>query len=677
MKNPLLENFALPPYGKFKTAQLGPALKKVLADNLQELDKLLKQKPLHTWKTLMQPLEEMSNRLHNVWSIIENLNGVLNSKEIRELHDSCLPELISYSLKFSHNLQLYKVINSLQKASEFKNYTAAQKKIIENDLRDFKLAGVDLPTKAKDKFAEIQQKLGELQNKFQNNILDATQAWSLVITDKNKLSGLPEHALQAAKELAKNRNSKGYIFTLDYPSYLAVMTHADSAEIRETCYTAFATRASDQGPNANKFDNSKIITEILAYRREMAKILRFKNYAEYSLASKMAKKPDTVLKFLNKLIANGKTKAKADYDEIAKFAQKKFGIKNLQPWDILYYSEKLKQSEYGIAENELKAYFPLPKVLAGVFQLINKLYGIIIEKSNVKAWHTDVQVYALYSQNGTLLSYLYFDLYARSNKQSGAWMSDVKSRARFDSKLQLPIANVVCNFTQPLKNIPSLLTHNDVLTLLHELGHALNHVLTKVDYLGVSGINGIAWDIVEFPSQFMEHWGWEKRVLDVISGHYQTGKKLPVQLFNKMIKAKNFQSGMQLVRQLEFALFDMRLHLEFDPQKKQQVQKILDDVRKKTAVIKYPKFHRFQNSFSHIFAGSYAAGYYSYKWAEVFACDAFAAFQEHGLFNKKIGKSFLDNVLAVGGSIDLANGFKKFRGRAPKIDFLLKYDGIK
>jgi oligopeptidase A len=634
--------------------------------------------PKYSWNNLLQPLEDMQERLHRVWATIEHLNAVVNSAKWREIYNQCLPEVTAYFTELAQNTELYKALKAIAAGSEFKKLNAAQKKVIRNELRDFVLAGIGLGAKEKKQYASLQKQLAQLAHKFAENLLDATQAWTYHTTQRSELDGIPELALAAAKEAAQKKKLRGWLFSLEQPSYLAVMTYADNRELRQKMYTAFVTRASEQGPNARKFDNTKIINPILARRLKLAKLVGFKNYAEYSLATKMAKRPQQVLKFLADLAKYSKSKAQAEFNELRQFALETYQIKKVEPWDVVYLSEKLRQEKFNFSQEDLRPYFPQEQVLKGIFKLIERLFKIkFSEKIADNLWHDSVKVFTIKDSLGEVRGYLYLDLYARSNKRGGAWMNDFVARRRLaDGSIQLPTAFVVANFNPPVGNNSALFTHDEVNTLFHEFGHALQHLLTKMDCLGVSGINGIPWDAVEFPSQFMENWSWEWSVIKELGRHYKTGATLPKKLFEKMLAAKNFQTGLQMLRQIEFSLFDFRLHLEFNNQPR-QVQKVLDEIRRQIAVLPVAKFNRFQNSFSHIFASSaYAAGYYSYKWAEVLSADAFAKFEEDGLFNSKTGAAFLQAILEPGGSVDPIQLFKQFRGRAPKINALLKHGGI-
>ena len=684
MENTLLkiQNTNIPIFSNIEPKNIEPTINTILKENRQLLKKLLdktQKTENYTWDNFIAPLIISNNRLHKVWGLISHLNNVLNSEPLREAYHKALPKLSDYFSEISHNKKLYNAIQSIAKNKKYRNFNIAQKKIITNELRDFKLSGITLAPEKQREFAKLQKLQTKLGAKFSENVLDATQSWNKLITDKSELAGLPSFAVTAAKELAQQRNLQGWLLTLE-PTYSTVMLYSDYQTLRKEFYTAYTTRASDQGPNANHWDNTEIIDQILKTRLKLAKLLKFKNFAEYALTTRMAKNPGKVIAFLNKLAKYAKPRALQELQELKTFAKEKYHIDELQPWDIGYYSEKLKEEKYQISQEALRPYFSESRVLDGLFIIIDRLFDIKIKKdSKTEAWHSDVKVFDLFDNRRNFKGKLYIDLYARPNKKGGAWMSSFCSRHKNDdNSIQFPVAYIICNFNKPSGKEPSLFNHDEVHTLFHEFGHALQHLLTTVDYDPVSGLNGIPNDAIEIASQFMENWCWEKSFLNKIAKHYKTGKPLPVKMFNNMIKAKNFQSGMQTMRQIEFALFDIRLHNEFNPRYKNYAQKILDDVRSTIAIITIPKFNRFQNGFSHIFANghSYASGYYSYKWSEVLSSDAFAKFLEDGKFNKKTGKSFLHNILESGGAIDPMILFKRFRGRAPKIDALLKQDGI-
>jgi len=682
MSNPLLTFTGLPPFSQIKPEYVEPAIDELLSNNRKLIHDLLANlsDPADiSWDNFVQPIEEADDRLNRVWSPVSHMNSVVNSDALRDAYNACLPKLSDYATEMGQNEDLFHAFNNLKNNTQaFDKLSTAQKKIIENALLDFKLSGFDLPEQKKQRFKEIQQQLSKLTTKFEENVLDATHAWSKHITDESLLSGLPDSAKAMAKQMAEQKDKEGWLFTLDFPSYFAVMSHADDPEFRHEMYQAFVTRASDQGPNAGEFDNTQVTEEILALRHEAAQLLGFANFAERSLARKMADSPEHVITFLNELAEKSHKVAKQDYADLVSYAKQHHNQDELNAWDLTYYSEKLREHEYAINQEILKPYFPETKVVPGMFEVVKRLYDInITEVEGIDTWHKDVRFYEIKDHNGQLRGQFYLDLYSREKKRGGAWMDDCMGRNTLaDGTSQTPVAFLTCNLTQPIGDQPALFTHDEVTTLFHEFGHGLHHMLTQVDHVGVSGINGVAWDAVELPSQFMENWCWEREAMDLITGHFETGETLPDDLFAKMQAAKNFQSGMQMVRQLEFSLFDFKLHTEYDPQKGARVQETLDAVRKQVAVIKTPAFNRFQNSFSHIFAGGYAAGYYSYKWAEVLSADAFSKFEENGIFDKKTGTEFLECILEQGGSREPMELFVKFRGREPRIDALLRHSGI-
>lgn len=668
----------LPSFKQIKLADIEPALDSILKDNRIELKKLLEQPAPFTWQNLMTPFEELEDRLAQMWSPISHLNSVMNSDELRKIYERCLPKLTEYYTEIGQNTDFYNVIRAMKTGDQFAKLDSAQQKIINDHLRDFKLAGVALEPEQKKIFAQLKKQQAELSNKFANNILDATHAWTYHTTELKELSGLPQYTLQAAQKTAREKNLSGYLLTLDFPIYDAVMTFADKQELRKEFYSAYMTRASDQGPFANKYDNSKIMDQLLNIRYNLAQLLNFKSYAEYSLATKMANDPQEVLNFSYDLAKRAKPFATKEFQELEQYARQNFGVQKLQAWDIAYYSEKLKHEKFAFTQETLRPYFPVTQVLTGMFALVEKLFALKIKpKHNVEVWHPDVKYFEIYDSANQLLGGFYTDLFARAHKKSGAWMDECRMRRRLvDNTIQTPVAYLTCNFNAPVNDIPSLLTHEEVMTLFHEFGHCLQHLLTKVDYLDASGINGVEWDAVELPSQFMENFCWDKTILNSISHHYQTGATLPDDLYKKLIAAKNFHAGMQMIRQLIFTIFDFRIHLEYTAEKKIDIQAVLNKVRNQFSVIPTPEFNRFQHSFSHIFAGGYAAGYYSYKWAEVLSCDAFAKFEEDGIFNQATGKLFQEEILARGGSRKAMDSFIAFRGRPPKIDALLHNYGL-
>ncbi|WP_166268664.1 oligopeptidase A [Marinobacter caseinilyticus] len=676
MNNPLLTNELLPRFDHVRTEHMESAIDQILSDNRMQIQNLASQ-PDPTWDTLAQPMQGLEDRLNNAWSVISHLNGVMNSDELRTVYKNCLEKLTEYSTELSQNTELCNAYKKLADRDDFSGLDEAQQKAINNTLRDFHLGGVDLPPEQKTRYADLKRELAELSNRFSDNVLDATQHWQRHITDASELAGLPETALAGAAQAAKQRDLEGYLITLDFPSFYPVMTYCDNRALRRDVYEAFVTRASDMGPDAGTWDNTPVMAEILKRRHALAQLLGFKHYAERSLATKMARSEDEVLGFLNELAKKSKPIAEQDMADLQAFARETHGVEELEAWDIGYYSEKLSQQRYDISPEALRPWFPVDRVVPGLFAVVERLFGVQIEaQPEVETWHPDVTAYCIKRDDETV-AWFYFDLFARQGKRGGAWMADCRVRWRdMRGHLQLPVAFLTCNFTPPVDGKPSLLTHDEVTTLFHEFGHGLHHMLTQVEVAEVSGINGVAWDAVELPSQFLENWCWDPASLALIAQHHETGEPLPEDMLNKLLAAKNFQSGMQMVRQLEFSLFDFRLHAEFEDTAPTNPLDMHRQVRDEIAVVKAPAFNRFPNSFSHIFAGGYAAGYYSYKWAEVLAADAFSLFEERGIFDPETGKAFLHNILERGGSQEPMELFKAFRGREPRVDALLRHTGI-
>lgn len=673
--NPLLTYTDLPPYSHIDAEQVVPAIDNVLASNRQAIDSLLKNPPSPlTWENTALVLDEINEKLSKTWSPVSHLNAVMNNEALRVAYEACLPKLSSYSTEMGQNKPLYELYQALNNSPAANNFNTSQQSILKHILRDFHLSGIDLPPAEQQRYGEIQAQLAELSNKFSNQLLDATQAWTKHITHEQALKGIPESAKQQMAQSAKAKNLTGWLITLEYPCYSAVITYADDRALREEIYQAYCTRASDQGPIANKFDNGPVMQQILALRHELAILLGFNNYAELSLADKMAETPEQVLNFLNDLAERSKPFAEQDLKELSSFVAEQ-GITTLQNWDVSYYSEKLREARYSISDEALRVYFPINKVLAGLFNLVNQLYGIEIhELTDFDTWHPDVRLFAIQEQ-GKIIGRFFFDLYARPHKRGGAWMDGARDRYQnSQGEIITPVANIVCNFMPASHGQPALLTHDEVTTLFHEFGHGLHHMLTQVNQLGASGINGVAWDAVELPSQFMENWCWQAQSLALISSHYQTGEPLPKELLEKMLAAKNFQSALMMVRQLEFSLFDFELHTHFGDGR--TIEQVLASVREKVAVLKPPAYNRFANSFAHIFAGGYAAGYYSYKWAELLSADAFSRFEEEGILNSQTGRLFRDTILAKGGSQEPLALFIEFRGREPNIEALLRHSGL-
>ncbi|AZT82129.1 oligopeptidase A [Marinobacter sp. NP-4(2019)] len=676
MNNPLLTDDLLPKFDHVRTEHMETAIDQILSENRMKIAELAQQED-PTWDTLAQPMQAMEDKLSNAWSVISHLNGVMNNDDLRKVYKNCLEKLTEYSTELSQNEALCNAYKKLAARDDFNDLSEAQRKSIDNTLRDFHLGGVDLPADKKKQYADLSRELAELSNRFSDNVLDATQHWYKHITEIDQLAGLPESAIEGAKQAAKQKELDGYVITLDFPSFFPVMTYCDNRDLRREVYEAFVTRASDMGPDAGTWDNTPVMAEILKRRHALAQLLGFDNYAERSLATKMARNTDEVLDFLNQLAAKSKPVAEKEFEELTAFARDSHGVDELEAWDVGYYSEKLRQQRYDISPETLRPWFPVNKVVPGLFAVAEKLFDVQIEaKPEVETWHEDATAYCI-SRNGEPVAWFYLDLYARQGKRGGAWMADCRVRWRNQrGHLQLPVAFLTCNFTPPVNGKPSLLTHDEVTTLFHEFGHGLHHMLTQVDVIDVSGINGVAWDAVELPSQFLENWCWNPESLALIASHHETGEPLPEDLLQKLLAAKNFQSGMAMVRQLEFSLFDFRLHAEFTGEAPTNPLDMHRKVREEIAVVRAPEFNRFPNSFSHIFAGGYAAGYYSYKWAEVLAADAFSLFEERGIFDPETGKSFLHNILEKGGSREPMELFKAFRGREPQVDALLKQTGI-
>lgn len=677
MTNPLLTFEGLPPFSSIKPEHVQPAVEKRIQDSREHIEKLVQQEQI-TWENFILPLTEIGNLFSKTWSPVSHLNAVKNSPELREAYQTCLPILSEYSTWVGQHKGLYNAYEKLKNSPEFESYDLAQKKTIENALRDFKLSGISLPAEKQKRYGEISARLSELNSQFSNNVLDATMGWDKIIEDVEQLKGLPESALQAAKQSAESKGLTGYRFTLEIPSYLPVMTYCENRELREEMYRAFVTRASDQGPNAGKWDNTAIMEEILNLRVELAKLLDFNTYTELSLATKMAENPQQVLDFLDNLAKRSKAQGEKELAELKEFCETHFNVTALDAWDIAFYSEKQKQHLYSINDEELRPYFPENRVLAGLFELIKRIFNIrAVERFDVDTWHKDVRFFDLIDETDNVRGSFYLDLYARENKRGGAWMDDcIGRRRKANGEIQKPVAYLTCNFNAPIGDKPALFTHDEVTTLFHEFGHGIHHMLTQIDVADVAGINGVPWDAVELPSQFLENWCWEAEALDFISGHYETGEPLPKEKLAQLLKAKNFQAAMFVLRQLEFGLFDFRLHHHFDPSKQNQILDTLKAVKEEVAVIKGVEWARTPHSFSHIFAGGYSAGYYSYLWAEVLSADAFSRFEEEGIFNPETGKSFLNEILSRGGSEEPMTLFKRFRGREPQLDALLRHKGI-
>lgn len=679
MTNPLLTSFTLPPFSAIQPEHVVPAVEQALQACRDVVEKVVAQGAPYTWDNLCQPLAEVDDRLGRIFSPVSHLNSVKNSPELRQAYEQTLPLLSEYSTWVGQHEGLYQAYRNLKEGENYAQLSLAQKKAVDNALRDFELSGIGLPKEKQQRYGEIAARLSELGSTYSNNVLDATMGWSKLITDESELAGMPESAMAAAKAQAEAKGQEGWLLTLDIPSYLPVMTYCDNQALREEMYRAYSTRASDQGPNAGKWDNGPIMAEELALRHELAQLLGFDSYAHKSLATKMAQSPSQVIDFLTDLAQRARPQAEKELERLRAFAKQEHGIDELQPWDLTYYGEKQKQHLYAISDEQLRPYFPEERAVNGLFEVVKRIYGISAkERKDVDVWHPDVRFFDLYDEDGELRGSFYLDLYARENKRGGAWMDDcVGMMRKADGSLQKPVAYLTCNFNRPVNGKPALFTHDEVTTLFHEFGHGLHHMLTRVDVPGVSGISGVPWDAVELPSQFMENWCWEPEALAFISGHYETGGPLPQALLDKMLAAKNYQAALFILRQLEFGLFDFRLHTEFDPAKGAQILETLAEVKKLVAVVPSPSWGRFPHAFSHIFAGGYAAGYYSYLWADVLAADAYSRFEEEGIFNRETGQSFLDNILTRGGAEEPMELFKRFRGREPQLDAMLEHYGIK
>ncbi|MSP98189.1 MAG: M3 family peptidase [Betaproteobacteria bacterium] len=679
----MLDFSGLPRYASIRAEHVAPAIDGLLAENRQLITRLTGPETPATWDDFVRLLEEANERLSRAWGQVTHLHGVDDNPPMREAYNANLPKVTQYSTEVAQNAGLFAKYKALRASGEFSALSQAQRKIVENELRDFRLGGAELPPDQKRRFAEIQEELAALGAKYSENVLDATNAFSLYIEDGSQLAGVPQDVLQAAADAAAKDQKPGWKLTLQAPSLVPVMQYADNRALRETMYRANVTRASEFGPA--ELDNTDNIRRQLQLRREKARLLGYRTYAEFSLVTKMAQTPDEVLGFLGDLAGRAVPFARRDYAELQEFVRAELGIDRLSAWDAPWASEKLRARRYAFSEQEVKQYFPEPKVLEGMFRVVQSIYDLRIVPDSAEVWHPDARFFRITDASGNLIGQFYVDLYARETKRGGAWMDEAITRHRLRDRVLPPVAYLICNFSAPVRAAdgakrPAFFTHDEVITLFHEFGHGLHHLLTRVDYLGVSGIRGVEWDAVELPSQFMENFCWEWDVLPQMTAHSETGQPLPRALFEKMMAAKNFQSGMQTVRQLEFALFDMRLHHDFDPAGPKIPLELLEEIRALVAVVDTPAYNRFPNNFSHIFSGSYAAGYYSYKWAEVLSADAYSMFEEsrgaNGVLDPGTGARFRDEILAVGGSRPAIESFKAFRGRAPTIDALLRHNGM-
>jgi oligopeptidase A len=672
--NPLLDFTGLPRFAEIKPEHVAPAIEQLLDENRALVARLLADDVPPTWDDFVLPMEDANERMSRAWGPVGHLNAVMNSPELREAYNATLPKITQYYAEMGQNLALFEKFKALRNSDEFETLSGARKKVIENELRDFRLGGAELPDDKKPRYLEVQERLADLSSRFSDNLLDATNDFTLVIADKSELSGLPDDVLQAAQEAAQAAGKTGWLFTLKAPSYMPVMQYADNRALREQMCRAYATRASEFGKS--DWDNGPLMDEIVKLRSEEATLLGFANYGELSLAAKMADTPQQVVQFMRELAQRARPFAEKDLAELREFARKELGLNELHSWDTTYASEKLREQRYAFSEQEVKQYFPEDAVLPGMFRLVETLYGLKIERAEAPVWHEDAHFYDIRDAQGRLIGQFYLDMYARNSKRGGAWMDDVITRRRKPYGIQTPVAYLNCNFSAPVGGKPATFTHDEVITLFHEFGHGLHHLLTEVEDLGVSGINGVEWDAVELPSQFMENFCWEWDVVQGMTRQADTNGKLPRALFDKMLAAKNFQSGLATLRQIEFSLFDMLMHSSFEAGGGKTILQLLDEVRSEVAVLIPPEFNRFPHSFSHIFSGGYAAGYYSYKWAEVLSADAYSLFEEHGVLNPDVGARFRAEILAMGGSRGAMDSFSAFRGREPSIDALLRHNGL-
>ena len=672
--NPLLNFSGLPHFDKVQANHVTPAMDHLLQQGRELVERLATGQEAPTWDNFARPLEDMEEQISRAWSQVSHMNAVVNSPELREAYNENLPKLTAFYADLSQDERLYAKFRALRSSSEYASLNKAQQKIIENELRDFRLGGAELAEDKKARFKEIQEELSKLSSRFEENLLDTTNAYSLVVEDADELKGIPADVLQAAQEAAQEDGKSGWKFTLHFPSYMPVLQYADHRPLRETLYRAYATRASEFGKP--EWDNTTLIADILKLRQEAAQMLGYANYAEMSLATKMAESPQQVTEFLHTLAARAKPFAERDMQELKEYAARKLDLHDIQAWDVAYVSEKLREEKYAFSDQEVKQYFPEAQVLAGLFKVTETIFGVHVQQTEAPVWHPDVTFYEITDAGGKLVGQFYLDLYARNNKRGGAWMDEAITRRKKSDYIETPVAFLTCNFSAPVGGKPALFTHDEVITMFHEFGHGLHHMLTQVDEYGVSGIKGVEWDAVELPSQFMENFCWEWDVLRHMTKHVDTGEHLPKPLFDKMVAAKNFQAGMQTVRQIEFSLFDMRLHSDFDPNGNESSLDLIEKVRDEVAVVRPPKWNRFPNNFSHIFAGGYAAGYYSYKWAEVLSADAYSMFEENGVLSEETGRRFWNEILAQGGSRPALESFIAFRGREPSIDALLRHNGM-
>jgi len=672
--NPLLSISGLPRFSDIKPDHISPAIDDLLSQCRAEIEALRQDSAAPNWDNFVGPLENISERLARVWGQVSHLNSVVNTPELRDAYNANLPKVALFGAEMAQDEKLFDRYQALADSAEFQSLSSAQKRVVENELRDFRLGGAALPSDQKPRFLAIQEELSQLTARFDANLIDTTRAWAHWVENKEDLTGIPEDVIEAAAQAALAEDKKGWKFTLHAPSYIPVMQYAESRSLRAALYQGFATRASEFGNP--EWDNTALIEKLRALRAEQAEILGYPSYASLSLVPKMASSPEEVLSFLRDLAMRAKPYGERDMQELRAFAEQTLGLHDLQPWDILFASERLRSERYAYSDQEVRRYLPEKQVLAGLFNLIEQLYKVRIQSADAPVWHTDARFYAIHDPQDQLVGQFYIDLYARDGKQGGAWMNDAITRRRMQQGIQAPVAYLTCNFSAPVGGRPATFTHDEVLTLFHEFGHGLHHLLSQVDHYAVSGIHGVEWDAVELPSQFMENFCWEYDVLAGMSQHIETGEVLPRALFDRMVAARNFQSGMQTLRQIEFSLFDMHLYHDYDPHTQGSALDLLNQIRKEVAVVMPPDWHRFPMAFSHIFSGGYAAGYYSYKWAEVLSADAFSLFEEKGVMDPETGARFLKEILAVGGSRPALESFQAFRGRAPSMDALLRHHGM-
>ena len=671
--NPLLHFSGLPQFNEIKPEHVSPAIDRLISEGRALVEQLATSQEEPTWENFALKLEDHSEKLGRAWSQIGHMNAVVNSPALREAYNDNLQKLTDFGSDLSQDERLYEKFKAIQTGSEFSKLSVTQQTIINHEVRDFKLGGAELKADEKVRFKTISEQLSKLSSKFEENIMDNTNDFTHNVETVEELAGIPDDAIEAAADAAKATGKSGYQFSLHFPSYLPVMQYAENRTLRETLYRAYSTRASEL--SKPEWNNTDLISNILKLKKEEANMLGFNNFAELSLATKMADTPAQVIAFLDTLAQRAKPYAERDIQELTAYA-KTLGLDNMQAWDVSFVSEKLRQDKYAFSDQEVKQYFPEEKVLAGLFKVTETIFGVSVQKAETPLWHEDAAFYVIKDKANQPIAYFYLDLYARQNKRGGAWMDTCITRRKTANGIALPVAFLTCNFSAPVGNKPALFTHDEVTTMFHEFGHGLHHMLTQVDEYGVSGISGVEWDAVELPSQFMENFCWEWEVLRIMTSHVDTGEPLPRALFDKMIAAKNFQAGMQMVRQIEFSLFDMRLHGDFDPNGNLTALDIIEQVRDEVAVLRPPKWNRFPNSFSHIFAGGYAAGYYSYKWAEVLSADAYSLFEELGVLSEEAGSRFKSEVLAKGGSRPAMESFVAFRGREPSMDALLRHSGM-